>query len=82
MKEEGKGKEEGGEGGGPRCVAVDTRGMVYVSEEDNHRVSVFTTEGKFVTSFGQKGAGLGEFNNPYYFDVGIESSFDLLYKRL
>ena len=48
----------------PRHVAVDTSGMVYVSEEDNHRVSVFTTEGQFVTSFGRKGAGPGEFNSP------------------
>ena len=48
----------------PRYFAVNTSGMLYVSEEDNHCVSVFTTEGQFVTSFGKKGAGPGEFNCP------------------
>ena len=38
--------------------------MVYVSEQDNHRISMFTTEGQFVTSFGREGAGPGEFNRP------------------
>ena len=30
----------------------------------NHRVSVFTSEGQFVTSFGRRGQGPGEFNYP------------------
>ena len=34
---------------------------MYISEYGNHRVSVFTTEGQFVTSLGQEGDGLGEF---------------------
>ena len=45
---------------GPRYVAVGS-GIVYVSEHDNHRVSVFTTEGQFKASFGKRGAGPGEF---------------------
>ena len=44
-------------------VAVDSSGRVYVSEYCNHRVSVFTSEGQFVTSFGSKGKGLGQFNH-------------------
>ena len=36
--------------------------MVYVSDYNNHHVSVFTAdEGQYVTSFGKKGDGLGEF---------------------
>ena len=34
-------------------VAVDSNGMVYVS--DHHRVSVFTPEGQFVKAFGEEG---------------------------
>ena len=49
----------------PNNVAVDTSGMVYVSEDGNHRVSVFTSEGQFVTSFGRKGKGPGEFQYPH-----------------
>jgi tripartite motif-containing protein 2/3/tripartite motif-containing protein 71 len=39
--------------------------MVYVSEGDNHRVSVFTSEGRFVMTFGREGEGPGEFKCPY-----------------
>ena len=38
--------------------------VVYVTEAVNHRVSLFTLEGKFLTSFGSKGDGLGQFNHP------------------
>ena len=40
----------------PQDVAVDSSGMVYVS--DYHRVSVFTPEGQFVQAFGEGGSGL------------------------
>lgn len=38
-------------------IAIDSNDMVYVSEEGNPCVSVFTSEGQFVTSFGRKGVG-------------------------
>ena len=53
-----------GELGGPAGVAIDTSGVVYVSEWDNHRVSVFTSEGQFVSLFGRKGSGPGELSRP------------------
>ena len=36
-------------------IAIDTSGLVYVSEGGNHCVSVFTLEGQCVHSFGMKG---------------------------
>ena len=48
----------------PSGVAVDINNLVYVSEDDNHRVSVFTPEGWFLLSFGRKGQGPGEFYHP------------------
>jgi DNA-binding beta-propeller fold protein YncE len=39
--------------------------MVYVSDIINRRVSVFTSVGKFVTSFGREGKGAGEFSCPH-----------------
>ena len=49
--------------------------FVYVCnngrDNDNHNVSVFTTEGEYVTTFGHKGTGEGEFNVPVA--VGIDS---------
>ena len=38
---------------------------MYVSEYGNDRVSVFTSEGGFVTSFGRQGSGPGQFDDPY-----------------
>ena len=37
---------------------------VYVTDFGNHNISVFTTEGEYVTSFGEKGSNNGEFNGP------------------
>ncbi len=48
----------------PVGIAVDSSDIVYVSEEGNHRISVFTSEGGFVTSFGRYGVGPGEFECP------------------
>ena len=55
-------------------VAVDTSDMVYVSEVDNHCVSVFTTKGQFVTSFGRKAAEPGEFNHPISSGLAVDNN--------
>ena len=49
---------------GPIAVAIDSRDMVYVCERHNTRVSVFTSEGEFLTSFGNKGNQPGQFGYP------------------
>ena len=54
----------GGELNWPAGITVDTDDIVYVSEANNDRVSVFTCEGQFITSFGRKGEGPGDFNYP------------------
>ena len=50
-------------------VAIGASGEVFVSELNNHHVSVFTTEGRFVTSFGRRGKGVGEFDSPGWLAV-------------
>ena len=42
---------------------------VYVVNSDSHSVSVFTTDGVYVSSFGQHGHKEGEFNTPFYLCV-------------
>ena len=37
---------------------------MYVSEQGNHRVSVFTSDGVFVSSFGRKGSNIDQFSAP------------------
>lgn len=46
----------------PKGLAVDSNGTVYVSEENRDCVSVFTSKGQFVKSFGSHGTNPGQFD--------------------
>ena len=59
-----KGKGEG-ELDQPVSVAVDSHNVVCVGEYRNNRISIFSTDGEFITSFGSEGNGHGQFNRPY-----------------
>ena len=37
---------------------------MYVSEGFNNCVSIFTSDGVFVSSFGKSGSNIGQFNSP------------------
>ena len=52
---------------GPCGVAVNERNEIAVTDNNNHRVSVFSSDGTLLKSFGRKGNKEGEFNLP----VGI-----------
>ena len=47
----------------PRGVCVSGN-IVYVTDWDEHFISVFTTTGEFLTSFGGKGSQEGKFDSP------------------
>ena len=49
---------------------------IYVAEWGNYRVSVFTTSGEFITSFGKPGRGEGEFIIHSSFQVGLPGTDD------
>ena len=57
-----------GEGRGELCdpdyITFDDEDNLYVSENENHRISVFNSEDQFVLSFGSEGKGPGEFEYP------------------
>ena len=57
---------------GPNSVAVGPDGWVYVVENYTNRVSVFDEHFKYVQSFGMKGSGDGEFNDPYAIAVSSD----------
>ena len=44
------------------CVAGQ---YVYIANWKNHCISVFTTEGAYVTSFGRWGSEVGDFKHPW-----------------
>ena len=60
------GKEGSGEGmfNNPLGVAVTDGDEIVVTDNQNHRVQVFDSNGTFLRSFGQYGENAGEFKNP------------------
>jgi len=56
----------------PEGLCVDPSGLVHVADSCNHRVQVFTAEGKLVSTYGRAGKGAGELSYPY--DVCVDAS--------
>jgi streptogramin lyase len=48
-----------------RAMTLGTDGKLYVADACNHRIQVFTTDGKLVRLFGVAGSGDGELSYPY-----------------
>ena len=46
----------------PDNLAFDTKGDLYVLDAGNDRVQVFDPSGKFITTWGNKGSGIGQFD--------------------
>ncbi len=73
----GKGPGKGeGEFNGPRGIAIDQYGNIYVVDTNNSRIVKFDPDGKYLFSFGREGGAKGEFYKPR--GIGIDSR-DLLY---
>jgi len=49
---------------GPRSVAVDAKGNVYVTDTGNKRIQEFDNNGKFIAQFGGGGGAAGQLNEP------------------
>ncbi len=54
---------------GPRGVAVDSRGHVFVADTGNKRIAVFDEDGNYITEFGTQGFDPGQFDEPV--DVAV-----------
>lgn len=48
----------------PQGVAVDQSGNIWITDEDNQRIQVFDSSGKFLFAFGSSGYEPGQFNQP------------------
>ena len=49
---------------GPWGVAVNERNEIAVTDSDNYRVQIFSSDGAYLRSFGSKGDQEGEFDDP------------------
>jgi DNA-binding beta-propeller fold protein YncE len=57
---------------GPRSLAFDSQGRLYVTDTGNKRVVIFDADGNYISQFGSVGMQSGEFDEP----VGIVISKD------
>ncbi len=53
----------------PSDVAIGLEGRIYVLDGVNNRVAIFTSAGRFVSSFGVRGKGHGGLNRPLGIDI-------------
>jgi DNA-binding beta-propeller fold protein YncE len=59
---------------GPRGVAVDAQGHVFVADTGNKRIVVFDSDGNYITEFGGAGLDPGQFDEPVGVAVGRDGT--------
>jgi len=53
-------------------LGLDSVGRLYVADSCNHRIQVFSPEGKWLRSYGRAGTGPGEMSYPY--DIRVDAA--------
>ncbi len=53
-------------------LGIDTNDNIYVADSCNHRIQIFSSEGRFLRQYGRAGVGAGEFSYPY--DVRLDAA--------
>jgi ABC-type Fe3+ transport system permease subunit/DNA-binding beta-propeller fold protein YncE len=61
-----------GEFNRPEGLCVDAHDRIYVADSCNHRIQVFSTEGRLLRTYGKAGTGRGELSYPY--DVCVDAA--------
>jgi DNA-binding beta-propeller fold protein YncE len=59
---------------GPRDVAIDSNGLLWVTDTGNDRIQVFTLQGEFVKTVGSSGKGEGQFDEPVGISIGKDGA--------
>jgi DNA-binding beta-propeller fold protein YncE len=54
-------------------VCVDASDRIYVADSCNHRIQIFSNDGKFLRTYGKAGSGAGEMSYPYDIRVDEQS---------
>ncbi|MCH7782405.1 NHL repeat-containing protein, partial [candidate division KSB1 bacterium] len=58
----------------PSDVALDNEGNIYVLDTGNHRVQKYDSNGIYLSTFGKKGKGPGEFESPSSLSIDAENN--------
>lgn len=53
-------------------LAVGPEDRIYVADSCNHRIQIFSREGRWLASYGRPGGGLGELSYPY--DIRVDAT--------
>ncbi len=53
-------------------IAIDAKDRIYVADSCNHRIQIFSPDGKFLRAYGKAGNGVGELSYPYDIQVDEE----------
>jgi DNA-binding beta-propeller fold protein YncE len=60
-----------GEFNRPEGMCIDSQDRIYVADSCNHRIQVFSSDGKFIRAYGKAGKGKGELSYPY--DICVDA---------
>jgi ABC-type Fe3+ transport system permease subunit len=60
-----------GEFNRPEGICVDAQDRIYVADSCNHRIQIFSRDGKFIRQYGRAGSGWGELSYPY--DIAVDA---------
>jgi DNA-binding beta-propeller fold protein YncE len=61
-----------GEFNRPEGLCVDAKDNIYVADSCNHRIQIFSGDGKFIRAYGKAGAAKGELSYPY--DICVDAA--------
>jgi ABC-type Fe3+ transport system permease subunit/DNA-binding beta-propeller fold protein YncE len=56
----------------PEGLCVDAQDRLYVADSCNHRIQIFSSDGKFIRAYGKPGKGKGELSYPY--DICVDAA--------